>query len=491
LARTKQAVIIGGGFAGLSAACYMARAGYRVILLEKNKTVGGRAQFAEDSGFKFNLGPSWYVMPDIFEDFFQDFGLTPEQNYTLSRLNPGFRTFLSDGTKLDALDIESTAEQLDAIQPGDGIGFKRLLNRSKVVYSNFKLNLMQESWSAKFPKLKPGLASSLYKMPKGTIYSRNTEFLISKEGRAMVNGLSGVFGGTANKVPADYSYLPYTVFEQGVWYPGGGFASVVKAFYSLAQKLGVEIYEGYEAEKIEVQYGSASAVIVKGLGERIPADIIISASDYYSSENLLERPHQSYDLNFWKAKKYSPSAIIVSLGLNNKVPNLLHHNNFNSDVAVDLDAPTWPQQLGAFSVTCESFTDPSLVPGEGEVLTINIPIPAGLPEEQEAVDYLVEQAIAKLSQVTGLQIKDMIVSKHVVSSGYFKSMFNAPGGSASGLAQYKEQIYQKRPRLKSKKLNNLFYAGQDTNPGSGVPFAIVSGKLAAYAALGKKPEARL
>lgn len=491
MARSKQAVIIGGGFAGLSAACYMARAGYRVILLEKNKKVGGRAQSAEDTGFKFELGPNWYTNPDLYEDFFHDFGTSPEEHYKLIKLNPSFRTFTPEGTHFDALETDRMADQIDSFSRGDGIGFKRLLNRSKLVYSDFKLGLMQESWLGRFPKLKPKVSAALLKSPKGTISSRNSEFIKSRVSKLMMDSFSPLFGGTPEKTSAVYSFLPYTIFEQGVWYPEGGFRSVVDGLKGLAQKLGVEIYEGYEVEKIEVQYGIVSGAIIKGLGERIPADVVISASDYLSSESMLDSTYQSYPLEYWRSKYYSPSAIVVSLGLNTKIPNLLHHNTFISSNQSDLNTRIWPSQIGTFNVTCPSFTEPALAPNGGEVLTITIPIPAGLPDEEAALRRLVSQAYEKISVATGVNIQDLIVTEHIISSSYFKSMFNAPGGSTSGLAHYKDQIFQKRPGLRSKKLSNLFYAGQDTNPGSGVGLAIVSGKLAAYAALGKKPEAKL
>ncbi len=469
----------------------MARAGYRVVLLEKNKKVGGRAQSAEDASFKFDLGPNWYIMPDIYEDFFHDFGASPDEHYKLTKLSPAFRIFTPEGSYFDALEPERMADQLDSFSHGDGIGFKRLLNRSKVVYSSYKLGLMQESWLSKFPGLKPKVFSTLFRLPKGTVASRNAEFIKSRDGKSMVDSLSHFLGGTADKIPAPYSFLPYTIFEQGVWHPEGGFSSVVESFKQIAQKLGVEIYEGYEVERVEVQYGVASAVVIKGIEERIPADIVISAGDYLSSESMLEPIYQSYSLDFWKSKKYSPSAIVVSLGLNTKVPNLLHHNTFTNPTPSDLNTRVWPSQIGTFNVACPSFTQPDLAPDGGEVLTITIPIPAGLPDEEAALRRLVSQAYEKISAVTGINIQSAIVKEHITSSSYFKSMFKAPGGSVAGLAQYKNQVFQNRPRLKSKKLSNLFYAGQDTNPGSGVGFAIVSGKLAAYAALGKKPEAKL
>ncbi|USN97589.1 MAG: phytoene desaturase [Candidatus Nomurabacteria bacterium] len=443
MARSKQAVIIGGGFAGLSAACYMARAGYRVVLLEKNKKIGGRAQAAQDAGFKFDLGPNWYIMPDLYEDFFQDFGTSPEDHYKLIRLSPAFRTFTPEGEYFDALEPEHMADQLDSFNHGDGIGFKRLLNRSKVVYSRFKLGLMQEDWLSKLSKLKPKVSSTIFKLPKGTIASRNAEFIKSRDGKAMADSFSHFLGGTANRTPAAYSFLPYTVFDQGVWYPEGGFSSVVSGFRSLAQKLGVEIYEGYEVEKVEVQYGVASAVVIKDLGERIPADVVISASDYLNSESMLEPIYQSYSLDFWKSKQYSPSAIVVSLGLNQKVPNLLHHNTFTNPSSSDLNIRAWPSQIGTFSVTCPTFTEPNLAPNGGEVLTVTIPIPAGLSDEEAAIKRLISQAYEKISVATGVNIQGAIVTEHIISSSYFKSMFYAPGGSIAGLAQYKDQIFQK------------------------------------------------
>lgn len=467
----------------------MARAGYRTILLEKNSAVGGRAQFAQDSNFKFNLGPSWYVMPDIYEDFFRDFGQSPEDHYTLTKLSPAFRSF-TGSSKIDALELGHMAESLEAIKPGDGIGIKRLVNRSKIIYSNFKLNLMAREWSGLKSYLKPSVLTSLSGLSRGTLSSRSSKLVGSAEARGLIGGLSNLLGVDAKRLPAMYSYLPYTVLEQGVWYPGGGFNSVISGFKSLAQQLGVEIYEGYQVEKIEVQYGLASAVSIKGLGQRIPADIVISASDYIGTELMLDSEHHSYPDKYWSNKKYSPSAIIVSLGLNTKVPELLHHNTFSAPNSITeedfLTSKVWPATLGAFQVTCPSLTDPSLAPEGGEVLTISIPIPAGLNAEEDAVQSLIAQAIARIKEATTFDVSPHVVTQHVVSSLYFKEMFNTPGGSTHGLALTKGQILHKRPRIKSKKLSNLFFAGQDTSPGPGAPFAITSGKIAAYSALGKR-----
>lgn len=493
MARSKQAVIIGGGLAGLSAACYMARAGYRTIVLEKNSAVGGKSQFAEDQGYRFNLGPSWYIMPDVYEDFFNDFGQNPEDHYTLTKLSPAYRSFTSN-SKSDALEIERMAEQLEAIKPGDGLGFKRLVNRSKILYSDFKLNIMNEDWKGKSDLLRPKTLSTLFSLPKGSAAERTAKLVGSTDARAMVNSTSILFGVPAKILPVAYSFLPYTIFEQGVWYPVGGFNSVVLAFKNLAQKLGVEIYEGYQVENIEVEYGVASAVIIKTVKQRIPADVIISASGYFGTESIIEPSRRSYPDSFWNSKVYSPSSIIVSLGLNTKVPNLLHHNSFSDTelgTEVDISSQAWPLKIGSFQVTCPSLTDPSLAPEGGEVITITIPIPAGLRDDEDSRDSLVSQALAKVSDIAGFNIADHIVTKHVVSSSYFRNMFGSPGGSASGIALTKNQIFYKRPRTRSKKMENFFYAGQDTNPGPGAPFAITSGKLAAYAALGKKPEAKL
>ncbi len=493
MARSKQAVIIGGGLAGLSAACYMARAGYRTIVLEKNSAVGGKSQFAEDQGYKFNLGPSWYIMPDVYEDFFNDFGQNPEDHYSLTRLSPAYRSF-TNSSKSDALEIERMAEQLESINTGDGLGFKRLVNRSKILYSDFKLNIMNEDWKGKRDLLRPKTLSTLFSLPKGSAAERTAKLLGSKDARAMVNSTSILLGVPANTLPAAYSFLPYTIFEQGVWYPVGGFNSVVAGFKTLAQKLGVEIYEGYQVENIEVEYGVASAVTIKTVKQRIPADVIISASNYFGTESIMESSHRSYSNNFWRSKLYSPSSIVVSLGLSTKVPNLLHHNSFSDtelNTDIDIRSRAWPLKIGSFQVTCPSLTDPSLAPEGGEVVTITIPIPAGLREDEDAREVLVSQALSKLSSVAGFDITEHIVTKHVISANYFKNMFGSPGGSASGVALTKKQVFYKRPNIRSKKLENFFYAGQDTNPGPGAPFAITSGKLAAYAALGKKPEAKL
>lgn len=484
MARTKQAVIIGGGFAGLSAACYMARAGYRVILLEKNQQVGGRSQFFEDAGFKFNLGPDWYIMPDIYEDFFKDFGFQTEDFYSLTKLKPGLRSFSLDGHILDVSEQDNFTKQLGDIKPGDSLGAKRLINRSKILYADFKLNLLYQTWGSPF-KFKSILSNASFS--KGTHYSRVAKLLQSYPAISLTNQLSLLLGTEASKLPSAYSFLPYTIFEQGIWYPGGGFNSVVSAFHSLAQKLGVEIYEGYEAESIEVKLNSASAVIAKGLEERLPADIIISTTDYSFAEGLLSSEHRNYKTGYWNTREYSPSAITVSLGLDTKLPSILHHNIFHLGSDSTTTSNSNLAKLNSFSVSCPSQTDPSLAPVNCDVLTITIPVDSPLGEDQDATNHLVKQALSKISQVAKIKIEDHIVTQKITASGYIKNTFNVPSSSTNGLSLTKRQAFGRRPRTKSKKLTNLYYAGQDTNPGPGTPFAIVSGKIAAYQALGKDP----
>lgn len=479
MARTKQAVIIGGGFAGLSAACYMARAGYRVILLEKNQQVGGRSQFLEEAGFKFNLGPDWYIMPDIYEDFFKDFGFKTEDFYSLTKLKPGLRSFALEGQALDVSTPDSLAQQFGDIEISDVLGTKRLVNRSKVAYSKFKLKLLYKNWDSPFYRINFGLPMS----SKDTYASRISKLLHSKSAVSLTGQLSLLIGTEASKLPANYSFLPYTIYEQGIWYPGGGFSSVVSAVQTLAQKLGVEIYEGYEAESIEAKLNSASAVVVKGLDQKLPADVIISATDYSFAENLLEPEYRSYKTEYWNTREYSPSSIILSLGLDTKLPGILHHNIFQLDSGPISIANL--AKLNSFSVSCPSQTDPSLAPVDCDILNVTIPIDSPLSEDQDYTEHLIKQALSKISQVVKIRIEDHIVTKKVIASGYIKNTFNIPSGSTNGLSLTRKQTFGRRPRTKSKKLTNLYYAGQDTNPGPGAPFALVSGKIAAYRALGK------
>lgn len=474
MSRIKQAVIIGGGFAGLSAACYMQRAGYRTLLLDKNPQPGGRAQFAEEAGFKFSLGPNWYTMADIYEDFFKDFGHSRQDLYSLIKLAPAYKTFI-DGQELSAQNIDQTTEDLNNINSGDGLGFKRLVNRSKLVYADFKLNFLYKSWNSKLERFSLKTALNLAKLPKEP-YTEHLSRLV-KSSRAqdlLAVPAKTIFGQDPKELSSVYSFLPYSTFEQGIFYPVGGFKTVLESVQRIAMELGVEIYQSCEVSKIESEYGLASAVILKDSNERIPADIIIAATDYQHAEGLLEYKNRSYKPKFWNKKEYSPSALIISLGLNAKTPHLSHHNNFMA-----IGGPS-------FYVCCASKTDLSLAPEYGEGLTITIPIPAGKDLSEDDTLRIKSFVYEEISKVVGFRIEEHIQVEHTLSHQYFKTMFNASGGSAFGLKMNSRQIFWKRPRTRSKRLNNLLYAGQDANPGPSVPFAIASGRVAAYAALNKK-----
>ena len=485
----KKIVIIGSGFAGLSAASFMAKAGWDVTVLEKNPTTGGRASVLLADGFTFDMGPSWYWMPEVFERFFNCFGKKVSDYYQLQRLDPSYRVYWPD----DSMDIPADYNELkilfEKLEPGSGVlldkfmqeaAFKYEVGINKLVHKPGQSLLEFADWELVKGVLKLDVFNSIkhhvrkhFKHPK---LRELLEFPVL------------FLGALPKDTPALYSLMNYADIKLGTWYPEGGMFKIVEAMTSLAKELGVKFYCNHEVTEIKVENGIAKNVLAKNIDaqssvQSFDADVVIGGADYHFIETKLLLPqYQSYSEKYWNKRVMAPSSLLYYVGLNKKISDVLHHSLF-FDVSFDLHGkeiytdPKWPSSP-LFYVCAPSVTDNTVAPVGGENLFFLIPVASGLEGDTEELrNQYFDQILSRFENRTGQQIKDSIVFKKSFSVSDFKNDYNSFKGNAYGLANTLMQTAVLKPGLRSKKVKNLFYTGQLTVPGPGVPPSLISGEV--------------
>jgi len=485
----KKVVIIGSGFAGISAAAFMAKAGWEVTVLEKNPTTGGRASVLLADGFTFDMGPSWYWMPGVFERFFNCFGKKVSDYYELQRLDPSYRVYWPD----DSMDVPADYNELkivfEKLEPGSGemldkfmeeAAFKYEVGINKLVHKPGQSLLEFADWELVKGVLKLDVFNSIknhvrkhFKHPK---LRELLEFPVL------------FLGALPQDTPALYSLMNYADIKLGTWYPKGGMYKIVEAMTSLAKELGVKFYCNHEVTEIKVENGIAKNVLAKNIEAQssvhsFDADVVIGGADYHFIETKLLLPqYQSYTEKYWNKRVMAPSSLLYYVGLNKKINNVLHHSLF-FDVSFDLHGkeiytdPKWPTSP-LFYVCAPSVTDNTVAPEGGENLFFLIPVASGLEGDTEQLrDQYFDQILSRYENRIGQQIKDSIVFKKSFSVSDFKNVYNSFKGNAYGLANTLMQTAILKPGLRSKKVSNLFYTGQLTVPGPGVPPSLISGEV--------------
>ena len=485
----KKIVIIGSGFAGLSAAAFMAKEGWDVTVLEKNPTTGGRASVLLADGFTFDMGPSWYWMPGVFERFFNCFGKKVSDYYELQRLDPSYRVYWPD----DNMDVPADYNELkivfEKLEPGSGVmldkfmqeaAFKYEVGINKLVHKPGQSLLEFADWELVKGVLKLDVFNSIknhvrkhFKHPK---LRELLEFPVL------------FLGALPKDTPALYSLMNYADIKLGTWYPKGGMFKIVEAMTSLAKELGVKFYCNHEVIEIKVENGIAKNVLAKNMDaqssvQSFDAEVVIGGADYHFIETKLLLPqYQSYSDKYWNKRVMAPSSLLYYVGLNKKISNVLHHSLF-FDVSFDVHGneiytdPKWPSNP-LFYVCAPSVTDNTVAPEGGENLFFLIPVASGLEGDTEELrDQYFDQILSRYENRIGQQIKDSIVFKKSFSVSDFKNMYNSYKGNAYGLANTLMQTAILKPGLRSKKVSNLFYTGQLTVPGPGVPPSLISGEV--------------
>ncbi|MBD3212249.1 MAG: phytoene desaturase, partial [Candidatus Lokiarchaeota archaeon] len=479
----RRVAVIGAGFSGLSSAALLAKEGFDVTILEKNDRPGGRAMVWKEKGYSFDMGPSWYMMVEAFEDLFAQFGKKPEDYYETIRLDPSYRVFFSENESFDLMDdVDENIKLFDRFEKNGGEKLKEFLTRSQKMYDiAFKNFIYKDYWSFRDLLDKKLIIDGLKLKIFTKLKKYVDRFFITDKAKKIVSYHVAFVGASPPTSPAVYSMLAHVDMNLGIWYPIGGFGAIVDAIMKLGLEQGVKIKFNTEVTKIIANEKGAQKIIMNN-GE-FEADIILNTGDYHHGEmNLLDKKYRTYDEKYWEKKIIAPSSYLVYLGLNKKLNNFLHHNfYFNSDWDKYFDQlfenPEWPQDPSIY-ITVPSQSDPSLVPAGGELMTILVLVSPDLEDEESFREKYFDRIIEKVESLSGESIKDSIVVKRIVAHEHFKNAFNAYKGTALSMAHTLFQTAIFRPHHKSETLNNLYYAGMYTHPGVGVPVSIISAQLA-------------
>jgi phytoene desaturase len=476
-------IIIGGGFAGLSAACTLAQKGHQVVMFEKHETTGGRCRHFNADGFMFDMGPSWYWMPEVFEKFFNRFGKSTSDYYQLERLDPSYKVFFDDNAWDIPADLQQFRALLESVEKGAGKGLDNFLREAKIKYET---GMGEFVWKPslsvmEFADLR--LVRESFRLQLFTSMSAHIRKHFSNPQIIQLLEFPALFlGAKPSKTPALYSMMNYADIALGTWYPKGGMVKIPQAITSLAKELGVEVRTNSNVEKIIVQNGEVTGVQVDG--EVHSCDAVIGGADYHHIESkLLSKEYQSYDESYWEKRTMSPSSLLFYVGINKKVSGLLHHNLFfDEDFGVHAseiyDAPKWPSKP-LFYVCAPSKTDDSVAPEGMENLFFLIPVAPNMSSDDAQRDHYFKIILDRIKKYTGEDLTDHIIYKKSYAHEEFISDYNSYKGNAYGLANTLMQTAFLKPRMQSKKVHNLFYAGQLTTPGPGVPPSLISGQVAA------------
>ncbi|HEY1112468.1 MAG TPA: phytoene desaturase family protein [Chitinophagaceae bacterium] len=478
----KQVVVIGAGFAGLSAAAFMAKSGWKVTVIEKNEGAGGRARQLRENGFTFDMGPSWYWMPDVFERYFEQFGKKVEDYYSLKRLDPSYRVYWEEGFSDIPADYDELKALFESIEKGSGARLDHYLEEAAHKYRIGMQQLVYKPGQSLTEFLDWEVVRNVFRLDVFTSIQKHiAKHFHHPKLRQLMEFPVLFLGALPSNTPALYSLMNYADIRGGTWYPEGGMFSIVRAMQELAEELGVAFRFEEEAKEIVLE-GSRAKKLVTSKGE-YTADAIISGADYHFTESRLLPPaFRSYSEAYWEKKVLAPSCLLYYVGLNKRLDNVLHHSLF-FDVPFDRHAaeiytePQWPSEP-LFYLSVASVTDPESAPPGGENLVILIPVASGLEEDTEALrERYFDKVLQRLEQHTGTDIKDSIVYKKTFSVSDFVQDYHSFKGNAYGLANTLAQTAIFRPSCQSKKVANLFYTGQFTVPGPGVPPSLISGEV--------------
>ncbi|MEQ1921304.1 MAG: phytoene desaturase family protein [Pyrinomonadaceae bacterium] len=482
----KKLVIIGAGIGGLGAAGLFAKKGYDVTVVEKNANLGGRANIFEHDGFKFDMGPSWYLAPDIFEHYFTLVGERVEDHLELKRLSPSYRIFFrNNGDSLDInSDIEKDTATFEAIETGAGEKLRAYLKQSKYQYEVATQSFMFKNYDRIWDFFNKRVMTEGQKLSVfSTMHRFVSKFFTSKKLQQVMEYTMVFLGTSPYEAPALYNLMSHMDFNQGVFYPQGGFYELIKALANIAEKNGAVLRTDSPVEKIIVRDKKAVGVRLES-GEFIEADLVISNADMWFTETkLLDEPFQTHREKYWQKRTMAPSAFIMYLGVSEKLPSLVHHNLlFSDDWRKNFDEiykdPCLPDEPSLY-VCAPSVTDPSVAPEGKENLFVLVPIASDLEITDEQKEIYADRVLALMEQEMNLpSLREKIEYKRIYTVENFAADYNAFKGSALGLAHTLRQTAIFRPKNKSKKVENLFYVGAGTNPGIGTQICLISAELA-------------
>ncbi|WP_255195299.1 phytoene desaturase family protein [Halorarius litoreus] len=497
--------VIGGGFGGLSTACYLADAGADVTVLEKNEQLGGRASRLESDGFRFDMGPSWYLMPDVFERFFGHFGKQPSDYYELTRLDPHYRIFFKDEqetatdggltTAAEATDaryvdmvpdLEQNIETFEQYEEGAGEALRDYLDTSETHYEVAMNQFVYEDR----PRLRDWVDLDVMRAAPiglklvGKMDDYVSNYFESHKLQQIMQYTLVFLGGSPKNTPALYNMMSHVDFNLGVYYPDGGIGAVVDALVALGEELGVT-YET-NAEVTEIISRREGFEVELADGTRTRYDLVVSDADYaHTEQELLPEHARGYDADYWESRTYAPSAFLMYMGVEGDVDPLEHHtlvlpDDWDPHFEQIFDDPAWPDDP-AYYVCVPSATDDTVAPEGHSNLFVLVPIAPGLEDDEETRANYREHVLDDLAENTGVDLRDRIVFEEQFCVSDFADRYNSMKGTALGMAHTLRQTAILRPPHRSKELPGLYFTGSYTTPGIGVPMCLISGEHTANA----------
>ncbi|HET8803307.1 MAG TPA: phytoene desaturase family protein [Aequorivita sp.] len=477
--------VIGSGFSGLSSASYLAKEGHEVHVFEKNESVGGRArQLKTVNGFVFDMGPSWYWMPDVFERFFEDFGYSVSNFYKLKLLEPSFDiVFPGEEIMHVPSDYDELCNLFESIEKGSAKKLQQFMEDAKFKYDVGMKKLVYKPGLSVFEFFDMELLKGAMRLEIFSSFSKHVRKYFSNPKLIALMEFPVLFlGAMPQDTPALYSLMNYAGLKLGTWYPEGGFGKVIESMYNLAEMHGAVFHLKSPVEKIIHQNKKLNGIVVKG--KEVAFDAVVAAADYHHVEHdLLNSADRNYSKKYWSKKTFAPSCLIFYIGLNKRIKNIKHHSLFFEE---DLELhsceiykdPKWPTKP-LFYVCCPSQSDESVAPAGHENLFLLMPIATDLPDGPELREKYFKIMLQRLEKHIGEDLMANIVYKKGYCVTDFKLDYNSYKGNAYGLANTLMQTANLKPKIRNSKIKNLFYSGQLTVPGPGVPPSIISGKLAA------------
>ena len=477
-----RAVVVGAGFGGLATASLLAKDGWQVTVVEKNDSVGGRARIWREKGFAFDIGPSWYLMPEPFEEFFAACGAKREDYYGLKRLDPSYKVFFETAPPVTiGAGVEAARRVFEGLEPDGGARLDAFLGRSKYNYEVAIREFLYREYRSVFDFFNRTLMIEGLKLK---VFSRLDDyvrrFFRDPRSRKLLEYTMVFLGSSPSRAPALYSLMGHVDFGLGVWYPDGGMAGAAQGFGRLAERLGVRFLLGSDVSRIDVEDGRARGVLIDG--QSLDADVVVVNGDYAHAEmSLLDDRWRTYPESYWTRRTLGPSMLLGFVGIQGRLRNVEHHNlyfvdDWDKHFREIWDRPAWPAKP-SYYVNVPSVTDPHAAPAGCENLFVLVPIAAGLDDSDETRERCLDGVLSHFERITGNSIRDRILVKRLYSGRDFSSDYHSYRGAALGLAHTLFQTAVFRPSMRSRRVANLFYCGQYTHPGVGVPMVIIAARV--------------
>jgi len=478
----KKVIIIGAGISGLATAALLGKDGFDVTVFEKNSEIGGRARIWKSRGFTFDMGPSWYMMPEVFDGFFKIFNKSVSDFYSLKKLQLRYGVYFTGGRKyLIGTDISQNIDLFEKTEKGAGKKLINFLEMSRNLYTQAMKELVFLDYKSLRPLLNPNLIYKLLNLNLNlSFHSLVKKYFKNPDLQKIIEFTTVFLGGSPYNTPAFYTLIAHTDFNEGIWYPVGGMGEIVKALYKLNCEYNADIKLNSPVSEIISKSNRASSVIVNG--KEISADLIINSVDYHHAEtDLIKINDQTYKESYWQKKILAPSAFVIYLGIKGKISNLNHHtlyfdNSWEKHFRNVYNDPKWPDDP-SYYIHCPSKTDPDLAPPDCDSIMILVPVSPGLPDSLKIRNEFSDKIIKHFESIIGESLSGRIVTKRIFAHNDFISDYNAYKGTAFGLSHTLFQTAIFRPKNFSRKVKNLFYTGQYTNPGVGVPISLISAQI--------------